>query len=618
MKNLFTWCFLFVCFQTISQTPKLTLSTEFPEPGQEITFTYEGRLVNANARVECVYFHTPKAYQPNFGVPITIKENKIVGKLILPDTVTYVSIIISDNDKDVETNNGQGFGFNLFKDQKLIPGTLLAEGYSMQWRKHYYDIPNDIKKGIQLMEKEFELNPEMKEKGQTYYIELLSNYPETKNKGYTLAKEMYDRILATGEGESQGYFYSNILANRDFKARDSLMKPILVRYPLGYTALVKYMNKLSYLAMYQPDSAIQVFNYIQSNYPNIKPNNRRVVYEGLLNAYASLGDTTSFLRNLTFINDTDKSNQTLIISATTSYEMAKTLKSQKKIPEALRFLDLSEKYFKDYNPYSRYYGYALETKAAIQIELGKVDEAIELKKKALRLTSTIFPDQNVVLLEYLAHAKRYEEVARYGQQFITTNSSNKQIDSLYAAALLVLPKEKQQQYATAFTEADRNFYKALDDKMLMEAISDFRLVDLTGKPVSLSDFKGKIVVLDFWAVWCKPCIESFGGMNELVQSYPKDEVQFLFIDITQENSEAVRIQKIKKILALQKVPNFDVLLDKKEAIGFQVHSNLNVEAIPEKLVIDREGRLRYRSTGFSTKNELVKEMTYVISQVKNN
>ncbi len=223
MKNLFTWCFLFVCFQTISQTPKLTLSTDFPEPGQEITFTYEGRLVNENSVVDCMYFHVPNTNMPIFGVPFSIVNNKIIGKFTPPDTSTYFFIRISNN-KDIETNNDQGYGFNLYKDKKLIPGTLLAQGYSMKWLSYFYNVKNDPEKGIQLMEKEFELNPEMKEIGESFYIEFLAQNTSTKSKGYALAKEKIEKILTTGEGEKRGYFYAGVLANWDFKVRDSLIR----------------------------------------------------------------------------------------------------------------------------------------------------------------------------------------------------------------------------------------------------------------------------------------------------------------------------------------------------------------------------------------------------------
>ena len=63
---------------------------------------------------------------------------------------------------------------------------------------------------------------------------------------------------------------------------------------------------------------------------------------------------------------------------------------------------------------------------------------------------------------------------------------------------------------------------------------DFSLTNLEGKTVKLSDYKGKIVVLDFWATWCGPCRESLPHMQELVNQYKGKDVEFFFVN-TMEN-----------------------------------------------------------------------------------
>jgi len=154
----------------------------------------------------------------------------------------------------------------------------------------------------------------------------------------------------------------------------------------------------------------------------------------------------------------------------------------------------------------------------------------------------------------------------------------------------------------------------LQQKILDFPAPVFSLRNLEGKEVALADFKGKIVVLDFWATWCAPCKASFPAMQKLMTQHP--EVAFLFIatNETQANAPA----RIKSYIHDQKYP-FQVLLDEPLADApqtFRVVSAYKPEGIPAKVVIDKNGMQRFLSVGFSSDTELLNEMEAMIALAK--
>ena len=115
---------------------------------------------------------------------------------------------------------------------------------------------------------------------------------------------------------------------------------------------------------------------------------------------------------------------------------------------------------------------------------------------------------------------------------------------------------------------------------------EFALRSLDGETVSLSSYRGQVVVLDFWASWCKPCRTSFPELHEMAASLADEGVVLLVITIDKTEEIA------RDYLVEHEFSTDNVLwgsLDEARA----VKSDYGVIGIPHTFVIDREGLIRY-------------------------
>lgn len=122
-----------------------------------------------------------------------------------------------------------------------------------------------------------------------------------------------------------------------------------------------------------------------------------------------------------------------------------------------------------------------------------------------------------------------------------------------------------------------------------QAAPDIQLKDLSGKPVSLSSFKGKVIVVDFWASWCGPCKQSMPFLEKLSKTYKEKGLIVLGVNIDNDAKSA------KKFLDEVKV-SFTIVndADKKVAKAYAPPT------MPSSYIIDRDGKVRRVHAGFRT------------------
>ena len=117
---------------------------------------------------------------------------------------------------------------------------------------------------------------------------------------------------------------------------------------------------------------------------------------------------------------------------------------------------------------------------------------------------------------------------------------------------------------------------------------DFYLPDLNDKELRLSDFRGKVVFLNFWATWCKPCREEMPSMEILYKNFEKDGLVILAISID-------RVTTKKDIPPFVKALNltFPILIDS----WGQTDKRYKLMGVPETYIIDQQGILREKVIG---------------------
>lgn len=121
---------------------------------------------------------------------------------------------------------------------------------------------------------------------------------------------------------------------------------------------------------------------------------------------------------------------------------------------------------------------------------------------------------------------------------------------------------------------------------------DFALQSVDGKKVKLSDYEGKIVVIDFWATWCGPCRRGVPDLVELQNQY-KDNLVVIGISLDQEGT----LEDVKPFMKEFKI-NYPVVYGTQQV----VMDYGNIQAIPTSFVIDQNGNVVNKHVGLVPKS----------------
>jgi len=121
-----------------------------------------------------------------------------------------------------------------------------------------------------------------------------------------------------------------------------------------------------------------------------------------------------------------------------------------------------------------------------------------------------------------------------------------------------------------------------------EAAPAIKLTTTSGQQITLNNYKGYVLVMDFFATWCLPCKEAIPHLNSLKQKYGKQGMQVLGVSVDEGNE-----REVKRFIAERKI-GYPVAV-----AGEELQTDYGLRSIPTVFIIDKKGMVADRFQGFS-------------------
>ncbi len=137
---------------------------------------------------------------------------------------------------------------------------------------------------------------------------------------------------------------------------------------------------------------------------------------------------------------------------------------------------------------------------------------------------------------------------------------------------------------------------------------DFVLKDLDGKDLKFADYAGKVVIVDFWATWCGPCVKEIPEFVELQKEYGAKGFQMIGISVDQQGPDVVR-----KFIAEKGVNYINAMVTPEVASLFQAYDGQPINGIPTTYIINQKGEIHKKLVGMREKSEFEAEIKALLS-----
>jgi len=602
----------------------VSLSPETPMTGKTITIYYNPSAEHSVLRdpdgidLYMLYWYTEG--DPVFHSTTMEQSNeKWEAEIHLEDEYIRAVQFKFKSGEHSDNNNGIFWDFALHDND----GIVVADGYYALGRSWLpmisvggLEMIRELnpKRASKYFAKEFERNPAQKEAG-GYYIQTLmwklrdADDPEELNsRGLTVAEKLYDQY--SDDPDVLSLLIHAYRAFGDTEKSSEIREYVEEHYPDHEMIIQSKMGEIFQARDDKQQSVELAIEFIEK-YPEA---------EGITQIA-----TLIYLPHLVELGRTDEAIQWLENHPEPTpalyWHLSNAMVRENDDPEKLlhiakKALELFEQHPPIEKPvYATQKDWEERKQTFIRMELGvqessfyhtyatalwkndDLESAMEYIKKAHDLTDGNNPRTNTRFVEILHAAGLYERALEIGRRAIIDNQAEEdlfiQLEKSYTA-LYETDEGFTDFIETAQNETRVSLRAKFADRMIEEPAPDFTLKRLNGDPVTLSDLEGKVVVLDFWATWCGPCISAFPHFQRVVDHFADNsDVVFLAINTWEGDFDEERIEKVQNFIEENEY-TFSVLFDEDTVV-----SEYGVQGIPTRFAVDRDGNIRFEDRGFS-------------------
>lgn len=615
---------LLLILTTAASADNFLFKPEKPKQGETITVTFDaaGTALADMEKVTMYVYSFAADLISTQSFEMKNEEGKWMADFT-PAEKSFGVAVKFINGEAIVNNKGAGYFIGFYNEAgDILPGYKAGMANAINnWGVYYLDLDRDMEKAINLFEEDFKTNPAIKNEFLGAYLPVVNRVRvEQKDSIITASLEEFAKTSNDNEKDLTQLLTGYAVIKNQEKA-DEYKAKIEEKYPqCDFLANIKIGELYNEKDLSKKEELLKTF---AENFPSSKM--LSTAYTVYINALRNAGEFNKAkdfiaahkndIQPYTFYSLADKmfdAEKPDLAAVKVITELGVEKSKSELINPTVEQPNYQSK--SDWDTDRKYIlGLNLYAFGKVLYKEGNKEEAKAALEDAVEFTSNEEADVNELYAQTLLETGSADKAMRILSSAIKGGKGNDEMKELLKEAY-VWVNENDNGFDAYLKELDdtakEKMTAELKKQMKNDPAPEFTLTDTDGKTVSLADYNGKIVILDFWATWCGPCKQSFPGMQKAVNKYAdNDNVKFLFVNTWERVDN--KLENAQNFIK-QNSYTFRVLMDDKN----EVITKYKVSGIPTKFIIGKDGNIKFVAVGFSgNADQMVDEISTMISML---